>query len=1085
MQWNLRILDVDCFSLNVIEIFHDIDSCCIKYRKIYGETLMKTRPLKSVSAFTLFFFCWTLLPVAAWAEDKKQEAGLNQKQEKPRSEERFAKAVEEIKDKVSKVAEKASKGEDTASEIKSLLVGKTDVESLDSELKKEFAFTEKKLKEANLPKDILDRHYKFVKHYEDNFKELRTNLAAVEKAKTKADVKRYAAKAKEHLVEVSPPKKHTPLDPNNLPNRIHKTKERLPRLKKDEFEKEFGPQNKNSRPSVSSGVPNLIPRQLLLAANGPIIGMVSELPATQPENTLLALNTSGSIADPGQDIPTLADLSETPEIQFTQELQETANLFEKNPVLLYEFVRNNFTYDPYYGSIKGSQSTLLLQSGNDFDQASVLIALFRASGIPARYAYGTVEISIEKVMKWLGGISDPRQAGAILATNGIPAKLIISGGAIKSVQMEHVWTEVYVPYSNYRGLINDSNTLKTWIPLDPSFKLIEPNPNAVNLADLQKFDIDSYLTSYLMIVKPTTPAKDYLTTTINYVTNNMQGQLFYDLTSSGPITDKVLGLLPDTLPYPVKLMGAKFSEIPDTNRHKIELVFTDPGTQETVLSYRASWANVLHNRFTISYEPATSVDEQIIAIYGDIYSTPSYLINVKPILKVEGNTVAEGGAVVMAGDLIFKMSFIGPQGTIDNVITNNLTIGATHAIGLGSGYTTGRIITYRTAKLEAAATAGETGDSIIGEYLNLFALNYLQDLDSSRKLLSGSMKLLDTYRTAELMVGVDLGVSHIFGVPISVSINGLFIDVDYNTATPIDMDGNQSNVRRFQILAGMTSSSLEHSMFEAVVGVEAVSTIKALEIANLQGTPVHQIDAENIATKLPLLQLSGEVKTDIQNAINAGKVVIVSERNIQLNNWNGVGYIVLDSYSGAGAYMISNNMSGGALSWITSDLQYLIKSRQMTLAQAKNWILAHRKQIWFAAPVQGSITSRFGPRRFGSGFHHGVDFGVGIGTHVYAVASGTVTVSRNSTTYGNVIYIDHGGGVETRYAHNCTIYPPVGSHVGEGDLIALSGNTGHVWYLNNYLPDTFPRCVSQEGAHVHFEILLNGEAVDPESFKMY
>jgi hypothetical protein len=63
-------------------------------------------------------------------------------------------------------------------------------------------------------------------------------------------------------------------------------------------------------------------------------------------------------------------------------------------------------------------------------------------------------------MKWLGGITDPRTASTILTTNGIPAKLIISGGAIKSVQLEHTWIEVYIPYVNYRGLINDTASSK-------------------------------------------------------------------------------------------------------------------------------------------------------------------------------------------------------------------------------------------------------------------------------------------------------------------------------------------------------------------------------------------------------------------------------------------------------------------------------------------------------------------------------------------------------------------------------------------------------------------------------------------------
>ena len=416
------------------------------------------------------------------------------------------------------------------------------------------------------------------------------------------------------------------------------------------------------------------------------------------------------------------------------------------------------------------------------------------------------------------------------------------------------------------------------------------------------------------------------------------------------------------------------------------------------------------------------------------------------------------------------MKFIWPDGSVDKTVTNNLVAGSMYAIGLGSGYTTGRIVTNRTAQLEAAVNAGQTGEPILGEFLNLFAANYLQELDSSRKLIAKSMKALDTNRAAELMVGVDLGVSSLFDFPRAVDIRGVLIDVDYNTATTVNIDGDQTKARRFQILAGTTSSALEHTLFETIIGIEAVSTIKALEVANTQDIPIHQIDSNNITTELPLLQLSSEVKTDIQNAVNAGKVITVSERNVQLNSWNGVGYIIMDPTTGTGAYMISGGMSGGSLTWVTRDLKWLVTSKQMTAADAVKWINAHKQQIWFTSPVIGPVTDEFGVLRLKPSPHKhgGIDMKVDVGTHVYAVAGGTVTASYFSKTYGLVVFIDHGGGVETRYGHNSVLYTPVnkvGEHVNEGDAIAESGSTG-----------------TSSGPHVHFEIRVGGVPVNPRDF---
>jgi murein DD-endopeptidase MepM/ murein hydrolase activator NlpD len=1086
------------------------------------------RTLRILSSITLFFFCWTFLPlyaaVAYAAAPEGQKSGArSQKSENQgpgsgvqgpvTSGERFEKALEAIREKIGKAEKKLALSEvegkqDFTSEVAEIKKQRAEIESADIEFKKEFAATEKKLKDAKLPKEILDRHAKFVKHYEDNLAELKTNLVGIEQGAGSKGFKEALTKTKTHLEKTKAPSHHQKLDPNNLPNRMVKAKkEKAPRLKKEEFEKDFPTKKKQktnftaevAEKSLASwyGMHERTAKQkpIVLAYNGDLIDLGISLPRPSGERPALSLPNGAEVrggfdsapnfelgspnsqafpahapnselATPIYQIaqaiipPAPEDLSETPEVRFTPELRQIATLLENNPVQLYEFVRNNFTYDPYYGSVKGSQGTLFLQNGNDIDQASVLIALFRVSGIPARYAYGTVEIPIEKVMKWLGGITYPRTAGTVLATNGIPAKLIISGGEIKSVQLEHTWIEVYIPYANYRGLINDPTAAKTWIPLDPSFKFIEPNPDATDLAASQQFDIDSYLTTYLQTVKPTTPAKEYLKNSIDYVTANIPGKRFYDLLVSNTIADKVLGLLPDTLPYPVKSVGAKFSAIPDTYRHRIALEFTAPNTNETVLNFTASWTSVLHNRFTLSYTPATAADEQIIANYGNIYSTPSYLIQVKPVLKVEGITVAEGTAVPMASDLMCRMSFIWPDGTIDKAVTNSLVAGAPYAIGLGSGYTTGRIVTNRTAKLEAAVNAGQIGEPIIGEYLNLFAMNYLQELDSSRKLIAKSMKTLDTNRSAELMVGVDLGVSAVFGIPRAVDIRGVLIDVDYNIATPVSINGDQTKVRRFEILAGMTSSALEHTMFESIIGAEAVSTIKALEIANLQGIPVHQIDASNIATKLPLLQLSSEVKTDIQNAVNAGKVVIVSERNIQLNSWTGVGYIVKDPETGAGAYLISGGISGGSLTSKIAKYQEFIKSGQIKEEEVPELIRKYRGVISFRSPMDNvHVTSEWAKKRCLPECkpHNGVDIRANIGTTVFAVAAGQASSLDNPDGYGNYVLINHGLGVYTLYGH---LSSAQGSgQVEEGEQIGLSGDTGK----------------ASKGPHLHFAIFVTDE----------
>jgi len=119
----------------------------------------------------------------------------------------------------------------------------------------------------------------------------------------------------------------------------------------------------------------------------------------------------------------------------------------------------------------------------------------------------------------------------------------------------------------------------------------------------------------------------------------------------------------------------------------------------------------------------------------------------------------------------------------------------------------------------------------------------------------------------------------------------------------------------------------------------------------------------------------------------------------------------------------------------------------------------------FRAPVQGRVSSRFGWRALsvnGNHFHGGVDLAVPLGTPVHAARDGIVVKAGWGGTYGNVVYLDHGDGTQTRYAHLSRIEVRVGEALRQGDVLGLAGSTG-----------------ASTGPHVHFELRFDGRAVDP------
>ena len=121
-------------------------------------------------------------------------------------------------------------------------------------------------------------------------------------------------------------------------------------------------------------------------------------------------------------------------------------------------------------------------------------------------------------------------------------------------------------------------------------------------------------------------------------------------------------------------------------------------------------------------------------------------------------------------------------------------------------------------------------------------------------------------------------------------------------------------------------------------------------------------------------------------------------------------------------------------------------------------------------PVDGRLIGSFGPRQDpfsgeGQEFHKGVDISGVVGTPVHVTADGIVQFADMFSGYGRLVVIDHGGGVETWYAHMSKLYVHTGQDVRRGELIGAVGMSGRV---------TAP--------HLHYEVHLNGRPMNPYSY---
>jgi murein DD-endopeptidase MepM/ murein hydrolase activator NlpD len=123
-----------------------------------------------------------------------------------------------------------------------------------------------------------------------------------------------------------------------------------------------------------------------------------------------------------------------------------------------------------------------------------------------------------------------------------------------------------------------------------------------------------------------------------------------------------------------------------------------------------------------------------------------------------------------------------------------------------------------------------------------------------------------------------------------------------------------------------------------------------------------------------------------------------------------------------------------------------------------------------SSPVDAAFNSssfgwRLDPFNGHRAFHEGLDFTASTGTAIYAAAGGIVSTSEQTPDYGKIVKIDHGSGLETRYAHASKLLVRAGQRVAKGQKIAEVGSTGR-----------------STGPHLHYEIRLNGNPLDPRKY---
>jgi transglutaminase-like putative cysteine protease len=835
------------------------------------------RWLKPIAAITVAFFSfyciepWNYLALAQTAP-KNGDRPVAPTATKPQSASgQFEDSLRATQQLLENLDQDVSSGKDITLQLETLKGHQQSLESADSDIQAEFASTTSFLKEKKLPKEILKRQEVALQRYQKAYNRFVNDIEELHRLEA---VRKAAAQEN---------------DPTAWKRAQAELKEKLQSLR--EQLKDTSPTERRLNPPTES-VPNRT-REL-------------KTPKTDKFSFLKPITDflfpSAYAAEPP---PVSGDLAETVEVQLTQEIRDLAAELDNNAVKIYEFVRNGFRFEAYRGSMKGATQTLREKAGNDVDLASLLIALYRAAGTGAHYVQGTIEVPIDRAKAWVG-IDDPKMVGSLFMSQGIPTTLMYRGAQVEAIRIQHVWVEAYVPFLNGRGALTGPGD--TWVQMDPSFKTHTIN-QTLTLSGAPFFDQAAYLSTF----RTESPLDFYKTALQGFLDANAPDYVPGALARNMEITPEFLGILVGQPPYTVLSIASTFAEVPDNLRQKFTLTIQDPVTAETELTYTAPMPSVIGKRLTLSYAPATAADAATIAAYGTLYDTPPYLIHLVPQVKLEGQVVAQGQSIGSGEDQ--RMRFTFNDGFFTEQVENNIIAGEYYAIALNGQNVTREEAFDRSQRLaqinETINLADPTTlDDRLGELLYLSALTFHQNLDAGIREMAPLHQVADVRDVAEMMYFLTVQVDDLLGVPKTITPVGITGDLDRDTHLVIPVDGDLSRIKPFMLLEGTQSSYLEHKVTEGIYNTEAISAVKAIQLAHDQIVPVHTVTKQNVASLLPVLQLSSDLETEIANAANAGMEITVPERNLVVQDWSGVGYIVLNPANGEGAYRISGGFGG-------------------------------------------------------------------------------------------------------------------------------------------------------------------------------
>lgn len=620
--------------------------------------------------------------------------------------------------------------------------------------------------------------------------------------------------------------------------------------------------------------------------------------------------------------PVLApELVGTGETAITPRIQALADQLDHNPVRIYNWVRNEIDFVPTHGAIQGADLTLVNRHGNAADTNSLLAALLRASGIPTRFVYGTVDVPMAQATNWLKA-KDVDDALGLVQVGGIPSTLIRLDGQAHALRLQHLWVEAYVDFTPSRGAIN--RVPETWVPLDASFKQYAHGA-ALDILGLSDWSAQQAAAALQQDAQFSTDGSFTGLDTSAYqayvhqaVDRAMQSSAAAGLTSAEQglgqytIVASALPVLTGTLPFSVSAATARFAALPSSLKYYVDvnlyrqandIVYENPD-----LSLRIATVDLGGRSLYVDYVPATESDALGLGAYAqsNAASLPLGSFDVIPTVRLGDQVLGQGSAVAMGTQQFWTAGVRDLQG---------------HVSGAWEPYrfAAGSRISF-TPNLGGVSQAWldenfeplpESSEQPVDVALHLAGIQYWYLTDSRDALYARGAGGHFLRLPSMGAFAAPLQVRYFFGIPRSGSFTGFATDVKADRMGILH--GDPAVGVRLAASLGANGSLAEGLTWDALLSGRAGKALSSSSIllwANRARVPIHTITADNVDTVLAGIQTTSDVKDEIRNAVTAGMQVLIPQKEFSDGKVTAAGYVIVDPQTGAAVYRVDGGMNG-------------------------------------------------------------------------------------------------------------------------------------------------------------------------------